>query len=212
MTVIPSREPVRQAGQTYFVSSQTAERKPLFRHQRWADLFLKVVEHYRSSYLLHEYVLMPDHIHLVLTPLDSLERAMQNIKGGFSYRAKKEFGWQGEVWQKGFTDHRIRDFQDWEQHVAYIRNNPAKARLSRAPDEYLYCSAMGPLVMDAIPQRLKPLSFCGMDGGAEAPPLQSGENDAPLSQNAENASLVTKVEDPSIPGRIEARVDRTSDR
>ena len=170
--MIPSREPIRQAGQTYFVSSQTAERKPLFHHQRWAHLFLKVLGNYRSSYLLHEYVLMPDHIHLLLTPFQGLQRAMQNIKGGFSYRPKKELGWQGEIWQKGFTDHRIRDLQDFDHHVAYIRNNPVKAGLSSATDAYLYSSAMGSLVMDAFPQRLKPFLSCDVDGGAEAPPLQ----------------------------------------
>ena len=132
----PTRESTRQSGQTYFVSSQTAERKPFFRHERWAELFLNVLEHYRASYLLHAYVLMPDHIHLLLSPLESLEKAMQNIKGGFSFRVKKELGWQGEVWQKGFSDHRIRDIQDWERHIEYIRMNPVKAGLCEKPEDY----------------------------------------------------------------------------
>jgi putative transposase len=168
----PSRESVRQTGQSYFVSSQTADRKPFFRHARWAQLFLDVLENYRAGYLLHAYVVMPDHIHILLTPNESLEKAVQNIKGGFSYRVKKELDWQGEVWQKGFTDHRIRDMKDWEGHLDYIRMNPIKAKLCVEPDEYLYGSHSGYLVMDAVPQRLKPLDFCVDNGGAEAPPLQ----------------------------------------
>jgi putative transposase len=168
----PSRESVRQTGQSYFVSSQTADRKPFFRYERWAQLFLNVLENYRTGYLLHAYVLMPDHIHLLLTPTDSLEKAVQQIKGGFSYRVKKELSWQGEVWQKGFSDHRIRDIQDWNRHLEYIRMNPVRAKLCIEPEKYLYGSHTGSLEMDAVPQRLKPLLFCDDPGGAEAPPLQ----------------------------------------
>jgi putative transposase len=160
----PNRESVRQTGQSYFVSSQTADRKPFFRHARWARLFLDVLENY--------YVLMPDHIHVLLTPNESLEKAVQSIKGGFSYRVKKELDWQGEVWQKGFSDHRIRDMNDWVRHLEYIRMNPVKANLCRKPEEYLYGSHTKTLIMDAVPQRLKPLDFCANDGGAEAPPLR----------------------------------------
>lgn len=168
----PSREPIRQTGHSYFVSSQTAGRKPFFRHERWAQLFLNVLEHYRTGYLLHAYVLMPDHIHVLLTPVESLEKAVQQIKGGFSYRAKKELSWQGEIWQKGFSDHRIRGMQDWNGHLEYIRMNPVRAKLCIEPEEYLYGSHRGSLQMDAVPQRLKPLDFCADNGGAEAPPLQ----------------------------------------
>jgi hypothetical protein len=38
---------------------------------------------------------------------------MQLIKGGFSYRLKREFGYQGEVWQRGFSEVRIRDGQSF---------------------------------------------------------------------------------------------------
>ncbi len=168
----PTREPLRQTGHSYFVSSQTADRKPFFRHERWAQLFLDVLEHYRTGYLLHAYVLMPDHVHLLLTPTESLEKTVQQIKGGFSYRVKKELNWNDEVWQKGFSDHRIRDIGDWNQHLQYIRMNPVRARLCIEPEEYSYGSHSGVLVLDEIPQRLKPLTFCANDGGAEAPPLQ----------------------------------------
>jgi putative transposase len=46
---------------------------------------------------------MSDHIHVLLSrdQMMSVEKAMQLIKGGFSYRAKKELGYMGEVWQPG---------------------------------------------------------------------------------------------------------------
>jgi hypothetical protein len=73
--------------------------------------------HRGEAYLLHEFVLMPDHLHLLITPTVALERAMQLIKGGFSYRAKKELGTNAEIWQRGFADHRIRDAEDYDRHV-----------------------------------------------------------------------------------------------
>jgi putative transposase len=108
------------------VTSSTWERRSLFQAEPWAKLLIDTLYHYRgSAYLLHEFVIMPDHIHILLTPLTSLEKAVQFIKGGFSFRAKKELGSTMEVWQKGFQDHRVRDAGDYAQHVRYIRENPA---------------------------------------------------------------------------------------
>ncbi len=164
----PTRELVRSNGQTYFVSSQT-ERRPFFRHDRWATLMQEILQHYRgNSYLLHAYVVMPDHFHLIISPTESLERAMQNIKGGFSFRAKSAFDWKHDIWQPGFSDHRIRDAQDWDRHIAYMRHNPVK-QLCSSSEDYRYLAVN----LDPIPQRLKPLSLTEYDGGAEAPPLQS---------------------------------------
>jgi len=76
----------------YFITASTFQRRPLFRKEPMARLFLEVLFHYRDkkNYLLHEFVLMPDHFHLLLSPTLSLERSLQLIKGGFSYRAKRE--------------------------------------------------------------------------------------------------------------------------
>jgi putative transposase len=162
----PAREAVRASGQTYFVSSQTINRSPFFRHQRWAMLMQEVFQHYRGeSYLLHAYVIMADHFHMILSPLSSLERAMQNIKGGFSFRAKRAFDWRHDIWQPGFSDHRIRDAEDWDRHIAYMRYNPVKAKL---PESYPYLAVN----LDPTPQRLKPLNLARPNSGAEAPPLQ----------------------------------------
>jgi putative transposase len=165
----PTRELVRSSGQTYFVTSQTVERRPFFRHDRCGTLMEEILQHYRGkSYLLHAYVVMPDHFHLIISPTESLERAMQNIKGGFSFRAKSNFDWKHNIWQPGFSDHRIRDAKDWDCHIAYMRQNPVKNKLCSSSEEYRYLA----LDLDPIPQRLKPFNFSRSDGEAEAPPLQ----------------------------------------
>ena len=153
----PQREHATNNAQTYMVSSSTWERRSLFQAEPWARLLIDTLYHYRgTAYLLHEFVIMPDHFHALITPQTSLEKAVQFIKGGFSYQAKRELGSHMEIWQKGLQDHRIRDAGDYVVHVAYIRNNPVKDRLCSSPDEFPYSSAHAGFELDAVPQWLKP--------------------------------------------------------
>lgn len=124
----PPREHATSNGQTYMITSSTWGRRPLFSCDGWAKLLIDTLFHYRgSAYSLHEFVVMPDHVHILLTPKTSLEKAVQFIKGGFSYRAKKALGSNMDVWQKGFSDHRIRDANDYRLH------QDGTARLEGAP-------------------------------------------------------------------------------
>lgn len=153
----PAREKTRYSEATYFITSQTADRLPLFRHERWCALFLETILSYRPSiYQLHAFVIMPDHFHLLISPQVSLERAVQHVKGGFSFKAKREFKWNGGLWQAGFSDHRIRSAEDCQLHLGYILSNPVRAGLARSAEEFRWCSAGSSSETDEIPQRLKP--------------------------------------------------------
>ncbi len=125
------------------------------------------------AYFLHEYVLMPDHFHVLVTPTVTLERAVQFIKGGFSFRAKRELDSSMEIWQRGFSDHRIRDAKDYAQHVSYIVRNPVGRSLAESADQYRYCSQFPCSEKDEVPQWLKPLDTSDPYGTAEAVPFQS---------------------------------------
>jgi putative transposase len=175
--MIPKREVATNNGQTYFVTSSTAERRPFFRHERWAKLFLETLYKYRPErYLLHGFVLMPDHFHILITPVTSLELAVQCLKGGFSFRAKRELGWKGEVWVAGFSDHRIRDDEDYRIHLSYIFQNPVKARVAEDAKQYAYSSANGQFDLDSFPRGLKPQIILDSNGAAKAAPFQSKDN------------------------------------
>ena len=93
-----------------------------------------------GKFQLHDFVIMPDHLHLLMTlPSDmTIEKAMQLIKGGFSYRLRKECGFQGEVWQRGFSEVRVNDRTSWLQCREYIAQNPVKAGLVDSPQQYPY--------------------------------------------------------------------------
>lgn len=143
---------------TYFITASVAQKKFLFQAPPVAELFIEVLLHYRSGgkYLLHEFVVMPDHFHLLITPNETLEKALQLIKGGFSFRVKKELAYGGAVWQTSFYDHRVRDPADYARIRDYIRENPFRARLAGSRREYPYGSASGRWILDEVPQRLKP--------------------------------------------------------
>lgn len=124
-----------------------------------AKLLLGVLLHYRSEgkYLLHEFVIMPDHFHLLITPTQTLERALQLIKGGFSFRAKRELAFNFEIWEKSFHDHRVRDEREYASFRTYIHQNPVKRGLVERPEDFLYSSAYPGFQLDEPPQRLKPV-------------------------------------------------------
>jgi len=131
---------------------------------------LSTLKHYDGTgYKLHAYVVMPDHLHLLITPIESVEKSMQLIKGGFSFRAERELDWNGEIWQPGFTDHRIREEEDWRRHLEYIRTNPIEARLTE--DVALYEFIGFPSI--EFPQGLKPAVFDIADVRAKARTLQA---------------------------------------
>jgi putative transposase len=104
---------------------------------------------------------MPDHFHLLLTPIITLEKAVQFIKGGFSYRAKKELGYGGEIWEHSFYDRRVRDRLEYDRFRDYTHQNPVKRGLAVVASEYPYNSAAGVLRLDDVPRRLKPVILAG---------------------------------------------------
>jgi len=109
-----------------------------------ANLFIDVLrQNMRAGHFyVHEFVVMPDHVHILLTvPADStVEKAVQFIKGGFSFRAGRELGFKGEVWQVGFSEVRVFDDASFALHKSYIENNPVKRGLVSAPEKYPFGS------------------------------------------------------------------------
>lgn len=150
-------------GASYFVTTKCWQGRQLFQVREIAEILLQTLFYYKGqrAYLLHEFVLMPDHLHLLLTPNEttSLEKAVQLIKGGSSHRIHHERNHKMEIWQKGFYDWTIRDFDDWQTKVEYIRLNPVRAKLVVKPEEWPFSSASGRFTLDSIP----------VSSGAKAP-------------------------------------------
>jgi putative transposase len=148
-----------QETRTFFTSSATWERRSILLSNPLCGLLLDVIRENRGKqrFQAHEFVFMRDHVHLILTPapLVPLEKAMQFIRGGFSYRAKKELNFNGEIWQKGYNERRIKDAEKYAQHVEYIRMNPVKAGFVERAEEFLYSSARLRAEVDAAPHQFR---------------------------------------------------------
>jgi putative transposase len=115
----------------------------LLQSERNAGLLIDVMRSLIAEhrFKLHDFVVMPDHLHVLLTVEDgmTIERAMQFIKDRFSRRLTQEFGYLGEVWQRGFTEIQVMNRESFLQHRQYIAMNPVKAGLVDSPDLYPFC-------------------------------------------------------------------------
>jgi putative transposase len=123
-----------------FVTTATDARRPIFEISRVADMFVETIKHYRmlGHYKLHAYVVMPDHVHLVLTPQAmTLEQAVHLIKSGFEHRLETEL----PIWEQRFTGYSIASNHDLEVVRAYLHELPVRANLVPAAELYPHSSA-----------------------------------------------------------------------
>src|SRR5437016_3174624 len=95
-------------GTSYFVTTKCHESRHIFQISEIAQILLRTLFHYRdqNAYFLHEFVIMPDHLHVIITPSEttSLEKAVGLIKGASSHQIHKERNHKLEIWQQGFYD------------------------------------------------------------------------------------------------------------
>jgi putative transposase len=173
-------------GSSYFVTARCAQGRNIFQIPEVAQILITAILHYRDSkaYLLHEFVAMPNHLHVLLTPgqTTSLEKAVQLIKGGSSFQISKQRGHKMEVWQQGFHDWTIRDVDDWQAKAQYIRMNPVRARLVEKPEEWPFSSAAAKFALDPPPGKYLQLvsaakaasQAAGTSGLKPRPPKESG--------------------------------------
>jgi putative transposase len=92
---------------------------------------------------MHAFVVMPTHVHLLFTPLDSdkgepysLAEIMRGIKGASSHSVNKFLGRKGALWEAESFDRIPRSDADFEYRILYIVQNPIAAGLAKGPDDY----------------------------------------------------------------------------
>jgi REP element-mobilizing transposase RayT len=105
-----------------------------------ADSLFRGVE--LGHYQLGAFVLMANHVHVLLLPLISPSRLLKSLKGYTAREANRRLGGTGEpFWQRESYDHWVRDEAEWKRIAAYIENNPVKAGLVSRAEEYRWSSA-----------------------------------------------------------------------
>jgi putative transposase len=142
---------VRQAG-VYFVTTDTWQRRALFAKPDVARIVLEQILSCRDRgfYKLHAFVVMPEHLHVLLTPAEAttVEKAMQMIKGGSAHRLGLERPHKFPIWHAGFHDRWMRDADEYRSSKRYIEQNPVDAKLVERPEDYILSSASGQYVLD----------------------------------------------------------------
>jgi REP element-mobilizing transposase RayT len=104
----------------------------LLREPANADIVARAFEHFdHSRYLLHAWVIMPNHVHLLLSPCAEfpLSRIVAGWKRFTATKIHARNRGSGSVWQKDYFDRLIRDWDHFINVARYIRGNPSKASL-----------------------------------------------------------------------------------
>lgn len=141
---------MRQTPQTYAVTIVCSERLRLLRPTHQAETVLATLFRYRTEhrFLLHAFVVMPDHLHLVLSPPVSLEQTIGIVKGGTSFVLRKSY--KGPIWQEGYYSHRVRDANDFTGQVSYVAANPER----KGWQDYSFVHTRYPEHLDPLPHHL----------------------------------------------------------
>jgi putative DNA methylase len=125
--------------------------------------------HRGGKYHLLAYCIMPNHVHVLLQPIDHtvkdineiasdevrdaqspLARIMHSLKSFTANRANELLSRTGPFWQAESYDHWVRDEDELERIVLYIHHNPVKAKLAARPRDWIYSSAHDRFLQDGF--------------------------------------------------------------
>ncbi|MFL6374536.1 MAG: REP-associated tyrosine transposase [Pyrinomonadaceae bacterium] len=99
--------------------------------------------HHNTKYILHAWVIMPNHAHILAQPLKGvhLPKLVHSIKSYSAQKANEVLSRTGKFWQHDFFDRYIRSTRHFSAVLRYIHNNPVKAGLCTRPEEWEFSSA-----------------------------------------------------------------------
>jgi REP element-mobilizing transposase RayT len=126
---------------SYFITFCTKNRELLLPHSRTLVLQTCLAGN-GGKYKLHAAVVMPDHVHLILTPLyddngeTSLPEILHEIKGVSAHRINRLLGRKGPLWQEESFDRAIREVENFRGNIDYILGNPVRSGLAANPFSY----------------------------------------------------------------------------
>ena len=112
---------------------------------------------------LYVALVMPDHVHMIFTPLINqqareiycLASIMDAIKGASSHKINRALGRKGSVWQPESFDHVLRSSESLDAKIAYILANPIRAGLVTKPEDYRWVWRRPPQIPKFLPDIVK---------------------------------------------------------
>jgi len=131
-------------GFPYLVTTNVKDRQPLFVEHGCCQIVIGGIGFLRTrlGHKVHAYVLMPDHLHLVVTPREggNVSQVMHSLKLYTARQIGALLGSKGGIWQSRFYERVLRTPKGIEVALAYVHNNPVKAGLADRPGDYAWSS------------------------------------------------------------------------
>jgi putative transposase len=111
-----------------------------------ADAVVEAI-HYGADvlerYALHAFVVMPNHLHLLVSPQVPLPQLTRTLKSFSAKRANQLLGLTGNrFWQEESYDHLVRDSAEWQRIRLYIEQNPVRAGLVQQAGQYRWSRSL----------------------------------------------------------------------
>lgn len=153
---LPKRKPTRlkefdyaSPNAVFFLTVCTQSNRDIFKNP---DFSLKCIDYIKSErirlgHAAYVYCLMPDHLHILLSPLESGIPVTQYMSGLISKitHLSWKYGYSGKLMRRSFYDHVVRKEEDLRQIAEYILNNPVRKGLVEKREDYPFCGLIDPL-------------------------------------------------------------------
>jgi putative transposase len=135
----------QKSKQSHFVTFSCYRRQAFLRDARLCHIFVQSLERTRRKYefLVYGYVVMPEHVHLLVSEPDVgvLATAIQALKISAARQAIKfGAGDEGTFWQTRYYDHNVRTYESFVEKLRYIHRNPVKRGLVERPEDWTWSS------------------------------------------------------------------------
>lgn len=152
----PKRKSTRLKGFDYAITNKvffltlcSREKQRIFIHETFNMEVIECIkeERKRVGHAVYVYCLMPDHLHLLSSPLES-RISITQFMGGLSGKITRlswKHGFYGKLLQRSFYDHLVRKEEDLRQIAEYILNNPVRKGLAEKWEDYLFCDFLDPM-------------------------------------------------------------------
>ena len=151
----------QQSGHSHFVTFSCYRRQPYFKAIATFDLFLECLEEMRCRFemCVYGYVVMPEHVHLLLSepPRATLADALHFLKLSFAkrLRSRRPTKKPGSFWQKRYYDRNVRDYREFVVKLRYLHRNPVKRGLVASPEEWKWSSYRHYLLREVGPVEIE---------------------------------------------------------
>ena len=128
----------------FHLRASTIDKRAWLSRKGCPEIFLEELFRYKKQFefYLYAYVVMPEHIHLVLMPTDTagISEIMMNIKRRSAWRMNQCLHRKGQFWLEDYFDHWERNSKQTAEAIGYVHNNPVRRKLVARPEDYPYSS------------------------------------------------------------------------